>query len=52
VSVAPEPTAPPQTSVSPKADRAEPTSKPGIKKSSKTGVKAGSDIAPPEALPF
>ena len=51
-SVAPEPTAPPQASVSPKADRGEPTSKPGIKKSSKTGVKAGSDIAPPEALPF
>jgi len=37
--------------VSPKADRAEPTNKPGIK-SSQTGVKAGADIAPPEAMPF
>ncbi len=50
-SVEPKPTPPSQDSVSNKADRAETTSKPGIK-SSKTGVKAGADIAPPEALPY
>ncbi|HEY9632566.1 MAG TPA: helix-turn-helix domain-containing protein [Coleofasciculaceae cyanobacterium] len=50
-SVKPQPTTPPQVSASPKADRAQSTNKPGLK-SSKTGVKAGKDIAPPEALPF
>lgn len=39
------------TSTSPKAERAEAKSKPGLQ-SSKNGIKAGADIAPPEALPF
>ncbi|MBD1810135.1 helix-turn-helix domain-containing protein [Microcoleus sp. FACHB-SPT15] len=47
-SVEVEPATPSQASVSPKADRAEATSKPGLK-ASKNGVKAGVDIAPPEA---
>jgi len=47
-SVEVEPATPSQASVSPKADRAEATSKPGLK-ASKNGVKAGADIAPPEA---
>ncbi len=51
VSNVPEPTGSSQESVSPKADRAETTSKPGLK-SSKTGVQVGSDIAPPEASQF
>lgn len=51
VSVEPEPTSPPKASTSPKTERKNTTSKPGIK-SSKTGIKAGADIAPPEALSF
>ncbi len=51
VSVEPEPVAPSKTSVSPKVERDQSTSKPGLK-ASRTGVKAGADIAPPEALPF
>ncbi|MBE9128809.1 helix-turn-helix domain-containing protein [Coleofasciculus sp. LEGE 07092] len=47
----PEPTTPSNTSVSPKDESTKPTSKPGIK-SSQGGVKAGADIAPPEALLF
>ena len=46
-SVKPEPPAPSKASVSPKAEPTKPISKPGIK-SSKTGLKAGTDIAPPE----
>jgi ribosome-binding protein aMBF1 (putative translation factor) len=46
-----EPATPSQASVSPKADRAEATSKPGLK-ASKNGIKAGADIAPPEASHF
>lgn len=49
-SVEPEPSGSSQA-VSPKTAHAEPTNKPGIK-SSQTGVKAGADIAPPEAMPF
>jgi ribosome-binding protein aMBF1 (putative translation factor) len=51
VSVKSEPSKFPQTSASPKTDRAEHTNKPGVK-STKIGIKAGTDIAPPEALPF
>lgn len=50
-SVEPEPSGSSQA-VSPKTAHAEPTNKPGIKSSSQTGVKAGADIAPPEAMPF
>ena len=50
-SVKSEPSKSPQTSASPKANRAEHTNKPGVK-STKIGIKAGTDIAPPEALPF
>ncbi|MCA1994765.1 MAG: hypothetical protein LDL41_22360, partial [Coleofasciculus sp. S288] len=49
--VEPEPPTPSPSSASPKAERTEVTSKPGLK-SSKTGVKAGTDIAPPEAMSF
>jgi hypothetical protein len=48
-SVTPEPTGSSQTSMSPKAQGTESNTKPGLK-ASKTGVKAGSDIAPPEAF--
>ena len=51
VSVKPQPSNSPQTSASPKAEREQQTSKPGLK-ASKTGLKVGADIAPPEALPF
>lgn len=51
VSVQLEPTGSSQATVAPNAERAELSSKPGLK-SSKTGVKAGADIAPPEAMPF
>ncbi len=51
MSVDPEPVPPSQSSASPKAERTQATNKPGLK-SSKTGIRAGSDIAPPEALPF
>ncbi|HAG84286.1 MAG TPA: hypothetical protein DCL61_24810 [Cyanobacteria bacterium UBA12227] len=51
VSVEPEPVSSSNTSISPKHETIKPTNKPGIK-ASKTGVKAGVDIAPPEALPF
>lgn len=47
----PEPTTPSNTSVSPNDESTKPISKPGVK-SSRSGVKAGADIAPPEALPF
>lgn len=51
VSVEPEPSKPSQASISPKANRVEQTSKPGVK-SSKIGIQAGADIAPPEASLF
>jgi cytoskeletal protein RodZ len=51
VSVKPQPGNSPQSSASPKAERKQETSKPGLK-ASKTGLKVGADIAPPEALPF
>ncbi len=41
----------PQSSVASNAEKAEATSKPGVK-STKTGIKVGGDIAPPEVLPF
>lgn len=41
----------PQSSVVSNAEKAEATSKPGVK-STKTGIKVGSDIAPPEVLQF
>ena len=47
----PDPAPSSHTSKSPKAERAEAKSKPGLQ-SSKHGIKAGADIAPPEALPF
>jgi hypothetical protein len=50
-SVKPQPANPSRISASPKAESTKSTSKPGLK-TSKTGVKAGKDIAPPEALPF
>lgn len=49
--VAPEQPNPSQSSVSPKAERTKPISKPGLK-SSKVGVTVGADISPPEALQF
>ncbi len=52
ISTPPEPSGSSQASISPKAERAASTTKPGLKKSTKIGVKAGADIAPPEALPF
>lgn len=51
VSVTPEAAGSAKTSTSPKDEQTNNTSKPGLQ-SSKTGVKAGSDIAPPEAIPF
>lgn len=51
VSVIPEPTGSAKSSTSPKTEHTEKISKPGLQ-SSKTGIKAGSDIAPPEAIPF
>lgn len=51
VSVTPEAAGSAKTSTSHKNEQTEKTSKPGLQ-SSKTGVKAGSDIAPPEAIPF
>jgi cytoskeleton protein RodZ len=51
VELEPIPTPSSETSASPKAERKEASSKPGLK-ASKTGIKAGADIAPPEALPF
>lgn len=51
VSVTPESAGSAKTSTSPKTDQTQKTNKPGLQ-SSKTGVKAGSDIAPPEAMPF
>lgn len=50
VTTKPEPNKSSQTSTSPKA-KLEQTNKPGVK-SSTIGMKAGSDIAPPEALPL
>jgi len=50
-SAEPKPAPSSQASVSPKVDQSKSTTKPGLK-SSKTGGKAGPDIAPPEALPF
>jgi cytoskeleton protein RodZ len=50
VSIKSEPGKSSQTSTSPKANH-EQTSKPGVK-SSAIGMKAGADIAPPEALPL
>ncbi len=50
-SVEPEPVNSHQTPLSAKTEKAELKNKPGVK-SAKTGVKAGPDIAPPEALPF
>lgn len=47
----PEPVPSGQNSISPKAENTKSTHTPGIK-SSKIGVKAGADIAPPEAFPF
>jgi cytoskeleton protein RodZ len=51
VSVTPEAAGSAKTSTSPKDGQTQNTNKPGLQ-SSKTGVKAGSDIAPPEAIPF
>lgn len=51
VSVKPEPIKSSQASISPKAIRTEQTSKPGVK-TSELGIKAGADIAPPEASLF
>ena len=51
VELNPAPTPSSHTSTSPKAERAAAKSKPGLQ-SSKNGIKAGADIAPPEALPF
>ena len=51
VTVTPEAAGSAKTSTSPKDEQTQNTSKPGLQ-SSKTGVKAGSDIAPPEAIPF
>lgn len=51
VTVKPEPSKSSQASISPQANRAEPTNKPGVK-TSEIGMKAGADIAPPEALLF
>lgn len=51
VDLKPDPAPSSHTSTSPKAERAETKSKPGLQ-SSKNGIKAGADIAPPEALPF
>lgn len=50
-SVEPEPANSSQSSLSPKDEEAQSKTKPGVQ-SSKSGVKVGSDIAPPEALPF
>lgn len=50
VTIKPEPGKSSQTSTSPKANL-EQTTKPGVK-SSTMGMKAGADIAPPEALPL
>lgn len=47
----PDPAPSSHTSTSPKTERAAAKSKPGLQ-SSKHGIKAGADIAPPEALPF
>ena len=51
VSVTPEPAGSAQSSTSNKTEQTQKTNKPGLQ-SSKTGVKAGSDIAPPEAIAF
>lgn len=51
VSVKPEPIKSSQASISPKTTRVEQTSKPGVTMS-EIGIKAGADIAPPEALLF
>ncbi|HEY9612872.1 helix-turn-helix domain-containing protein [Allocoleopsis sp.] len=51
VSVTPEPAGSSHTAPSPKAERNDKTSKPGLQ-SSKSGVKAGAGIAPPEAMSF
>lgn len=51
VTVKPEPSKSSQASISPQAARNEQTSKPGVK-TSEIGMKAGADIAPPEALLF
>lgn len=50
VTIKPEPGKSSQTTISPKANL-EQSSKPGVK-SSTIGMKAGADIAPPEALPL
>ncbi|HEY9666638.1 MAG TPA: helix-turn-helix domain-containing protein, partial [Coleofasciculaceae cyanobacterium] len=50
-SVVPEQPNPSQSSISPKAERTKPISKPGLK-TSKAGVTVGADISPPEALQF